>query len=744
MNRRSLLCAAALVSGFSAAKAQLVVGNTLTPQQLVQDVLLGSGVTVSNITFNGGPGNTINEQAGTFDGTNTNIGIPNGVMLATGSVNVALGPNNSPSSTLGGGNFGAADPDLTLLAGVATNDRAVLEFDFVPSGDSISFRFVFASEEYPEYVCGSVNDAFGFFLSGPGISGPFQDNAVNLAVVPGTNVPVSINTVNPGVVGANGIASNCSNLDPNWQANNIYYVDNTGSTTIQFDGQTVVLTARAAVQCNQTYHIKLAIADGGDTAFDSAVFLESSSFSSTPFIPSLTPGPGIVGLNTILESCYPVQIDFTRTGDTTVGSVVYISAGGTATPGLDYDPVFPDSLVFGPGEETIPFVFNVPIDPDGPETVVLTLVSESPCSGVSITNEFIFNIESAPPVVISGNNVNIQCGASTELVPQFGGGYPPLGITWNTGTSGPSLTVSPTALTIYTATVTDDCGQTASADFIVGLIELPPLNMSILGSNTLVEGCESAQINIIRPQGVPGDLTINLSTTGSAQNGSDFQLPGSTVIPDGTLNILLPFQPLGDEDNEGEENVTITATFTDDCGRSVDASVTFTIVDAPEILLVTENFQIECAPDSMEITVIGSGGYGGQLSYVWSNGGTGNSTFVTMQTEGIYFVTATDACGREAFASVQVDVDCEIIIPNVFTPNSDGVNDFWVIEGLANRPNTVRVYNRWGQLVLDSNNYRNTWSALDVPDGTYYYEVIVSKDGIGPMTGHVTILRNRW
>lgn len=744
MNIRILLSSVGVAACLGAAHGQLVVGNTLTPQQLVQDVLLGSGVTVSNITFNGGPGTTVNEQAGTFDGTNTNIGIPNGVILATGSVNVALGPNNSPSATLGGGNFGAGDPDLTMLAGVATNDRAVLEFDFVPSGDSISFRFVFASEEYPEYVCGSVNDAFGFFLSGPGIVGPFQNNAVNLAVVPGTNVPVSINTVNPGVVGTNGIASNCSSLDPNWQANNIYYVSNAGSTTIQFDGQTVVLTARAAVQCNQTYHIKLAIADGGDTAFDSAVFLESSSFSSTPFIPSLTPGPGIVGLNTILESCYPVQIDFTRTGDTTVGSVVLISASGTATPGVDYFPPFPDSLVFGPGEETIPFIFNVPIDPDGTETVILTLVSESPCSGVDITNEFIFFIEQAPPVVISGNNVNIQCGASTELVPQYGGGYEPLSITWSTGAAGPSLTVSPTALTVYTSTVTDDCLQTASADFIVGLIELPPLNMSIIGSNTLVEGCESAQINIIRPQGVPGDLTINFSTAGTAQNGSDYQLPASTVIPDGTLNILLPFQPLGDEEAEGDETAIITATFTDDCGRSVDAFVTFTIVDAPEIVLFTENIQIECAPDSMLISVAGSGGYGGQLSYEWSTGYTGSSTYVTMQTEGIYYVTATDACGRVAYASVQVDVDCDIIIPNVFTPNGDGLNDFWVIDGLANRPNTVRVFNRWGQIVLDVNNYRNTWSALDVPDGTYYYEVIVSKDGLKPMTGHLTILRNRW
>ena len=281
-------------------RGQLVVGNTLTPEELVQNVLLGTGVTVSNITFNGGAPTTINEQAGTFDGTAAGIGIPNGVILATGNVQVALGPNNGTGTGMGGGNFGFGDPDLTTLSGVTTNDAAILEFDFIPSGDSISFRFVFASEEYPEYVCGTVNDVFGFFLSGPGITGPFQNNATNLALVPGGIVPISINTVNPGVSGANGQAANCTALDPNWPANNVFYQDNTGSQVIQFDGQTVVFIAQAQVECNQQYHIKLAIADGGDTAFDSAVFLESSSFTSTPFIPPLTPAPGIVDNTTIL------------------------------------------------------------------------------------------------------------------------------------------------------------------------------------------------------------------------------------------------------------------------------------------------------------------------------------------------------------------------------------------------------------------------------------------------------------
>ncbi|MBK7297043.1 MAG: choice-of-anchor L domain-containing protein [Flavobacteriales bacterium] len=124
----------------------------------------------------------------------------------------------------------------------------------------VSFNFVFASEEYPGYVCGTVNDAFGFFISGPGITGPFSNGAANIALIPGTTVPVTINSVNSGVVGPQGgIAANCAAIDPNWLANSIYYVDNGNAnnpdpTAIRYNGRTVMMTASSQVQCGQQYH----------------------------------------------------------------------------------------------------------------------------------------------------------------------------------------------------------------------------------------------------------------------------------------------------------------------------------------------------------------------------------------------------------------------------------------------------------------------------------------------------------
>jgi hypothetical protein len=273
------LCAMLCAEG---VQAQLVVDMTQTPEQLVQNVLLGGGVTISNVTFNGAAGTVLNDQIGSFDGTNSNIGISQGILIATGTVTEAIGPNISPSQSLGPANPSfIPDPDLELIVGSGlTNDDAVLEFDFVPDGDSVSFSFVFSSEEYNEYVCSQFNDVFGFFISGPGITGPYLNNAANIALIPGTNVPIAINTVNPGVAGAFGDAATCAAADPNWIANSVYYFDNDGGTSVEYDGFTVPLIASAIVQCGQPYHIKLAIADVFDGGFDSGVFIEGGSFSS--------------------------------------------------------------------------------------------------------------------------------------------------------------------------------------------------------------------------------------------------------------------------------------------------------------------------------------------------------------------------------------------------------------------------------------------------------------------------------
>ncbi|HKK38469.1 MAG TPA: choice-of-anchor L domain-containing protein, partial [Cryomorphaceae bacterium] len=252
------------------ASAQLQVDLSQDPQSIVQTRLLGEGVDLIEISFNGQPGTESNAQIGTFSNGWEAIGIAEGIVIATGQATIAEGPNDLPTAyeVIDEENELTEDEDLAELMGgsVEINDAAVLEFDFVASGDTLRFSYVFASEEYNEHTCSPYNDAFGFFISGPGISGDgtFSNNAINLAKIPGRDVPVAINTVNRGTPGAYGSTAICNSTDINWQENSQYFVNNEANTslnTTQFDGFTTVFTVEIPVECGGTYHIKMAIAD---------------------------------------------------------------------------------------------------------------------------------------------------------------------------------------------------------------------------------------------------------------------------------------------------------------------------------------------------------------------------------------------------------------------------------------------------------------------------------------------------
>ncbi len=228
----------------------------MTPGEMV-NLLLGSGVTVSNITYTGA-----NIAAGSFSDDSGIIGITGGIIMSSGNISHANGPNDIDNKSAN--NSQPGDVDLnSLITGVNTFDAAVLEFDFIPANDEISLRYVFASEEYNEYVNKGWNDVFGFFVNG-----------INYAVLPDDITPVSINSVN----GGNPIGTNATNPE--------YYRNNDPDTTLfysndtQADGLTVVLTLNAPVNKSKLNHIKLAIADGGDHTYDSWIFIESGSFSS--------------------------------------------------------------------------------------------------------------------------------------------------------------------------------------------------------------------------------------------------------------------------------------------------------------------------------------------------------------------------------------------------------------------------------------------------------------------------------
>jgi len=450
------------------ASAQLTVDGSLTPQQLVQTILIGNGVSASNVSFVGSPG-----AIGSFNGSNSNIGFSQGILLTTGNLANAIGPNNSPSTGLD--NTRPGDADLNIVSGFDTYDAAVLEFDFIPASDTLRFNYVFGSEEYPEYVNGVVNDAFGFFISGPGISGPYSNSSQNIALIPGTTTPVTINDVNNGYsfdCPATGPCSNCQ-----------YYFDNCFGTSVQYDGFTLPLVAQAIVQCGEVYHIKIAIADGGDGVWDSGVFLQAGSFGTSGVEITAT-AANVSGDSTIIEGCGSAIFTFSRP-DTSADFIINFIIEGTATPGLDYTQI-PDSIIIPQGQFSEQLIVDAFFDgiPDSIETITLTIDYITGCGGDTLqATIYIRSIDSIK--VETGEDYNICTPNETAtLKASATGGYGPLTFNWSNGAgSGDSVVVVPEETTKYFVTVTDTCGNTAFSDSIEVVVQCDVIVPNIFTPN---------------------------------------------------------------------------------------------------------------------------------------------------------------------------------------------------------------------------------------------------------------------
>jgi len=245
--------------------AQFIVTSGVADTAMV-NAITGAGIAVSNVTNNG----VTPKAMGLFTCSGgCNLGLQGGIILTSGDAAIAALANSGTGQGAAINNL--SDPQLATLTTGTTKDACVLEFDFVAASDSVRFEYVFGSEEYDDYVNSQFNDVFGFFISGPGISG-----SKNIALVPGTNIPIAINNVNNGGPVSHGVP-------PPGPCNNCaYYISNTVPPlpkTTAYDGVTTVLTALAGnLVPGSVYHLKLAISDVGDQVFDSGALIGTGSF----------------------------------------------------------------------------------------------------------------------------------------------------------------------------------------------------------------------------------------------------------------------------------------------------------------------------------------------------------------------------------------------------------------------------------------------------------------------------------
>ena len=711
---------------------ELVLDENITVVQAIQDVLLGAGVNAFNFTYNGSAVNVQNNVASVMAfSDDNNVGFPifEGVHLTTEGA-----PNIN-------------DVDLDAIASNTVTNGVIIEFDFIPDGNSLNFNYIFASEEYEEYTCSNYNDVFGFFLSGPGISGPFSNGAINLAVVPGSNnIPVAINTVNSGSATGFSNAQNCANEDPNWQANSVFFTTDYNAiyqatfTELIFgfpigsayNGSTIVLPATASIQCNETYHIKMAISNVGDESFDSGVFLEAGSFASDAIEIEIGASNNISD-TLIYRNCTEGLINFNRFScDLNEALTIFVEASGTAIENIDYE-AFPDEIVFESGEQSnslniIPTPQGGGNDPVYIDIFVYFITEE----GDTVSSEGRIWIQDPPPLETDASFVEIKCASDSVtyfVTPQ---GVLPFEYIWDTGVTDSIgyATIDDNGTYPFIVTVTDACGQTI---IDTAYIELDQ-TLRIESISQTPSGCgEDTGTVTATVDGATG--TVNYLWTGPGENS-----------------------PVS-ENNASWEGIApgwYYITVTDDVCTAMDSI--FVEQENPPIA----NFTASPTSGNIPLTVNFTNNSTGATSYDWifDNGieelGTdgANKTTVYLE-EGDYevvLIAYEGSCSDTTTVIITVTDISEVTydLPNIFTPNGDGINDVFTINAENAVTLEMVIMNRWGNVVFESNSVNAAWNGRinndgnDASEGTYFYKFVISgEDGLEiEEHGYVQLVRD--
>ncbi|MEM6964004.1 MAG: choice-of-anchor L domain-containing protein [Bacteroidota bacterium] len=333
-----------LLLGFS-LHAQIEISggdqNPWTPQNLIENVFLGEGVEVTNINYTGTDG-----AVGYFQNGLTDVGLERGIIMTSGFAVDGLGPDDSGGSGQDN-NSSATCPELDQITTSPLFNVAAYEITFIPVNDTLRFRYVFASEEYPEFACSGFNDVFGFFISGPNPSGGTYANE-NIALIPDPTDPTGLTfTTNPVTI--NNVNGN--GLNPGSGCNFDYgeYYNTNNGDNLQYDGYLDAFTAQAVVIPCEEYTIKLAVADAGDSAYDTAVFLEAKSFGTG----KLEVTASTVRLDgTMVEGCANGQLCFEIPGVAEADIPIDYNFIGSAINGVDFENI-PLDLFIPEGDSII-------------------------------------------------------------------------------------------------------------------------------------------------------------------------------------------------------------------------------------------------------------------------------------------------------------------------------------------------------------------------------------------------------
>ncbi len=747
------------------SKAQnITVDQTLTPTQLVENILINnpcanvSNVSVTTYNFDDG------QSFGSFTDGGSDFLFANGIVLTTGKASSAVGPNTSLLSEGANDWLGDSDLEQALNIGPTSINATVLEFDFLPLSDKISFEYVFSSEQYLKQgavgLCG-FTDGFVFLLKKANTNDPY----INLALIPGTEIPVQVNTVV-------GFGGKCDGANAQF-----FDAFNDSDHPTNYNGQTKILEAKSIVEPGILYHIKLVIADQGNTQYDSAIFLGGGSFKIEKDLGDdrliSTANPLCFGETLVLDATEPgtnsyqwfkngvlipnaINSQFTVTENGIFSVEINLGSSGCISTG-EIEIEYADQLT--PSPATI-----VQCDPD--------------FNGITT-----FNLTQATPIILASDTsiVAIEYYEDNLATNQI---------------DNPTLITS-NATTVYAmATSSSNCSVIVPVTLTISNQNpTAPAPIFYCDEDGVKNGIRQFDLTTeVSPEVLNGlPVGLNVAYFLNIENA----LSSSNPLPNLYLNAT-PFQQI----------IWARITNGPDCYGIIPVTLEVNFLEAPDFD-DEEKFVCE-GLSSVSLTV--SPIY---QSYLWNDANASTSNSITVSQAGEYIVTVTDVNGcsdskkfivkpsgvaqitdviitdfeggnntvtilftgsgdyefsldgnlyqdSPTFTSVpsgpytvyvQDKNFCgktpkEIFVldyPKFFTPNGDGYNDVWKIEYLQqqNRRAQVNIFDRYGKLVFsgtgDNDGWDGTLNSFNLPSSDYWFTITLENNRV--IKGHFSLKR---
>ncbi|MEN2413759.1 choice-of-anchor L domain-containing protein [Flavobacterium mesophilum] len=736
------------------------IDDRRTPQQLIENVLVNSScASASNATGKGDTFTVGQQSFAYFNAGSSGFPFAEGVILTTSTSRNAVGPYISNN---GGGNVNwTGDSDLNSILGINSINATVLEFDFVPLTDILSFNYIFASNEYQSFFPCEYSDGFAFLIKEAGTAGPYK----NLAVLPNSTIPVSSTNVRPKI--EPGYKSN-GDPYPGCPAVNQNYFNglNNNTSPVNYAGQTVVMNARTEVVTGKTYHIKLVIADDKNQYYDSAVFLQAGSFSSKIDFGAdqteLSGNPLCYGQEAILDTKLSASYDFKWYKDNVLlpgekNPVLHAKTSG----------VYRADVTLTPSACTLTGEIKIEVAPEIASTNTTLLQCDDNNDGISI-----FNIKKVDNL-IKNNASDITNSGYYETLANAQSKTNPI--------ANPEKYTNKSANQIIFGRLENKfgCFKIAEVTLQISNKTIAPQNpVKTCDDDDKQDGLYQFDLNAqVTPQliaGLPSGMTVQYFLS------SNDAITEANVLPNIFKNTVAFTQTIYAKIINGA-----------DCYNISPVTLVVNTFDPP-------NFQEEskymCKDDDVILSVAT-----GFKSYLWSPGNS-TSNSITVTSPGDYSVTVTDANGCQKTKTFKVilsepatiteavvkdfsGVDNSVLIkytgsgnyefsldgtvfqddpqftgvapgvysavardkngcglsnrflfyvldyPRFFTPNGDGYNDLWTIKNINQMPDySISIFDRYGKFLKQMNQNSTGWNGIfngeQLPSDDYWFTLL--------------------